>query len=164
MCGDLRNIPGEGAEDRTRGDGAVTSARVDEPDDRRTDALQVGDATVDVCDLRLGLRSDPRARRRGVCPQREQVGYLAQGEPECSGATDKINARHRLGGVPPEARERLPWAFEQAASLVETHGLHADACAPRDLPDGEHRLHCVEAWRPYQGTESSRVVEEDPSR
>jgi len=59
----LQTVPGESAEDRTRGDGTITLAGNDQRNDRSTDAVQVCNALVDIDDFRLCARSNPRTGR-----------------------------------------------------------------------------------------------------
>ncbi len=137
MCARPLGGSDEGFHDRTRSDRPLSGAGLDKPFQRRADPLQPFDLVPDFGQLFLGAALDLGAIGLGIGAQRQQLGHLGQREPQLLGLADKTDLGQGIGRVVAKAaRGGFKRLWDQAAALVETDGLDADAGSFRRLAYG----------------------------
>jgi hypothetical protein len=124
-------------EERTVACRARLVAVVREPGQRVTHGLQLGDALIDIGQLRERTLADPLARRARGDAQGQQALHLGEREAEGRGATDEGEAADHLGVVLSLPGRRAANATEESFSLVETDRVDRKLGESSDVPDLE---------------------------
>lgn len=82
-------------------------------------------------------RAHMTARHRPGASERDDFGYLGEGEAQALRLPHECHKREHIGGIHAIASDRPAWHRQDAASLIEPECLSADAAPLRDFADQE---------------------------
>ena len=121
-----------------------------EPIERGPGLFEFGDLGVERGDALGRKRTDPGAIVGAV--EREQLADLLEGEAGSLGAANEAETAQIVRTVSPD-RTRARRDGKEAASLIVTHRLDADANSSAEAGDRHVRFHRL---TPYYGTGAKR--------